>query len=180
VTDFKKHIEKAKQGDEEAFNFLYAELYTPVFKYTLSRTRHRETAEDITSEVFLKFYGALERYELTTESPLSYLFTISKNLIINHGKKKKSSNFEEGEEYNIPSDNKTQLESAIESEEVGMILELMNELEETQAEVIRLKFLSDLSTKEVAETLQKTEANIRQLESRALRKIREKINERYV
>jgi RNA polymerase sigma-70 factor (ECF subfamily) len=75
-------ILKAKQGDKEAFELVYIELYTPLYRFVLSRSRNVQTTQDICQDTFMRFYEALPRYEPDTH-PLAYLFTIAKRLLIN-------------------------------------------------------------------------------------------------
>ena len=170
-------IEKAQSGDKEAFGVIYSELYAPVFRYAYIRTRNNEHSEDIAAEVFLKFYSALDSYSSQKESPLPYLFTITRNLLINDGKKKKTELFEDGAEEQIRDTTRGQMDKSILDEDVKHIMSKMSELAPDQREVIELKFLSELSSREIAELLSKSEANVRQLESRGLRRLRELCNE---
>jgi RNA polymerase sigma-70 factor, ECF subfamily len=173
VIDFKELVEKAQAGDMAAYGSIYTEMYTPVFKYVFARTRDKELSEDITGDVFMRFLSSLHLYKTQKDTPLSYLFTIARNLLINNGKKKRPVLFEEGVEENIPAGERTELEKQILSEEVSLVLSALEHIQRDQREVLELKFLSELSTKEVAIMLRKTEANIRQLESRGMRKLRE-------
>jgi RNA polymerase sigma-70 factor (ECF subfamily) len=79
-------INKAKIGDKGAFEVLYTNLYTPLFRFVRSRIRDEEKAVDICQEVFLKWYNSLSTYEIKMK-PLSYLMMISMRLIINESKK---------------------------------------------------------------------------------------------
>jgi RNA polymerase sigma-70 factor, ECF subfamily len=173
VIDFKELVEKAQAGNKEAYGTIYSELYTPVYKYVYIRTRSKELSEDITSDVFLRFLSSLHLYTTQKDTPLSYLFTIARNLLINNGKKKKADLFEEGMEENVRDESASALERNIFKEDVAIIMGVLDKLQDDQREVIELKFLSELSTKEVSLLLKKSESNIRQLESRGLRKMRE-------
>jgi RNA polymerase sigma-70 factor (ECF subfamily) len=175
VIDFTDLVQKAQAGDMTAYGILYTELYTPVFKYVFTRTRDKELAEDITGDVFVRFLSSLHLYKTQKDSPLHYLFTIARNLLINNSKKKRPFLFEEGIEENIPSDERSQIEKQILSEDTLLVLHALEQIQRDQREVLELKFLSELSTKEVAHMLRKTEANVRQLESRGLKKLREYI-----
>jgi RNA polymerase sigma factor (sigma-70 family) len=62
---------------------------------------------------------------------------------------------------------------SIQKEEVDRILDTLSLLPDDQAEVIRLRYLGQLETKEIASALGKTEVNIRKIESRALTRLRE-------
>jgi RNA polymerase sigma-70 factor, ECF subfamily len=173
VTDFKDLVEKAQAGDKNAYGTIYSELYTPVYKYVYIRTRNKELSEDITSDVFLRFLSSLHLYTTQKDTPLSYLFTIARNLLINNGKKKKADLFEEGMEENVRDESASALDKNIFKEEISQVMEILSKIQDDQREVIELKFLSELSTKEVSLLLKKSEANIRQLESRGLKKMRE-------
>jgi RNA polymerase sigma-70 factor, ECF subfamily len=175
VIDFTDLVQKAQSGDMSSYGTIYMELYTPVFKYIYARTRHRELAEDITGDVFVRFLSSLHLYKTEKDSPLSYLFTIARNLLINEGRKKRPHLLEEGMEENIPSPGKNEFEKHMLSDDVGEVLTALAQIQRDQREVLELKFLSELSTKEVAIMLGKTEANIRKLESRGLQKLRENL-----
>jgi RNA polymerase sigma-70 factor (ECF subfamily) len=56
-------VEQSKQRDEEAFGILVQKYKTKVFNLAYSFTRDRETADDLTQEVFIKVYYALERFK---------------------------------------------------------------------------------------------------------------------
>jgi RNA polymerase sigma-70 factor (ECF subfamily) len=176
VIDFKTLVQKAQTGDSAAFSILYTELYTPIFKYALSRTRNRELAEDISQDVFVKFLENINSYSSQKETPLPYLFTIARNLIINAALKKKPDLFAEDEEETLVSEEPGELQKLRDREEFNLILETLQILPSDQSEVIRLRYLSELETKEIAEILQKSEVNVRKLESRGLQKIRELLN----
>ena len=173
MIDYKILVEKAQAGDTDAFGTIYNELYSPVFKYAYVRTRDKEHSEDIAGEVFLKFFSSLSSYSSQKETPLNYLFTITRNLLINSGKKKKADLFDEGMEEMVKDETPDQLHQSMHTEETAYILSKLSLIQDDQREVIELKFLSELSTKEVADILSKTEANVRQLESRGLRQLRE-------
>jgi RNA polymerase sigma-70 factor, ECF subfamily len=175
VIDYTDIIEKAKAGDQNAFGLVYTELYTPVFKYIYARSRDKELSENITNDVFMRFYTSIDIYKTQKETPLSYLFTIARNLLINYAKKKRPRPLEDGELETAASPGLNQLESSELAGDVTEMLEALTYIQRDQREVIELKYLSELSNKEIAEMLGKSEANVRQLESRGLRKLREQL-----
>jgi len=62
---------------------------TPVYRYVLMRLHNTDDAEDVVQETFMKAYQAIDRYEDEGKGMLPYLFTIARNLLINHTKKKR-------------------------------------------------------------------------------------------
>ena len=166
-------IYQAKTGDKAAFSALYTELYMPLFRFVKSRTGNHEKALDICQETFLKWYKSLDTYEIKMK-PLSYLMTISMRLVINEGQKKKSLVLEdESEEYIAD-------ESIIDAGELfdfntdfSNIKELFEELNENQKNVLTMRYIADADTETIAEALSTTIDNVRQIESRGLKKLRQ-------
>lgn len=167
----KKLILEAKRGNTEAFGTLYTTLYTPLYRYVISKCRDTELAQDIAQQTFLKFFEALDSYE-PEKSPLAYLFTIAKRLLINHSEKK---TFESFDESLFKSDNDTTL-TVLDETHLRQLAENINSylpsLTNDEQEVIRLHFFAELSYKEISDILDKEEAYIRKIKERALKKLR--------
>ncbi|MEN9551837.1 MAG: polymerase sigma factor SigR [Candidatus Parcubacteria bacterium] len=167
----KKLILQAKNGDTEAFGIIYKELYTPLYRYTISRCKNKDLALDITQQTFLKFYEALSSYEPQT-SPLAYLFTISKRLLINHGEKKTFESFDDTLLETYEDESVSILDEVHIQELSQSIMEYLDRLSKDEQEVIRLYFLSELSYKEISDIMEKEESYLRKIKERALKKLR--------
>lgn len=167
----KKLVLQAKAGNKEAFEELYIKLYTPLYRYTFSKCQNEELTKDICQQVFLRFYEALDSYE-PEKSPLAYLFTIAKRLLINHKEKKTFETFDETL-FETYSDDSVDV---ISETHIHLLAEAVNEyvplLSDTEQEVIRLYFFAELNYKEISETLEKEEVYIRKIKERALKKLR--------
>lgn len=167
----KKLIISAKNGDSKAFEEIYKHLYTPLYRYTFSKCHDKDLALDVCQQTFLNFYGALASYE-PEKSPLAYLFTIAKRLLINHSIKKTHSSFDETllETYSDTS------VAILDDAHVRLLSEKINDylpsLSEQEQEVIRLYFYAELTYKEIGEALEKEEVYIRKIKERALKKLR--------
>jgi RNA polymerase sigma-70 factor (ECF subfamily) len=170
-------IRRAKAGDRKAFDMLYRTYFTPLFRYVFVRLKTREDAEDVVQETFLKAYQALPRYEHSRDTMLPYLFTIARNLLINHTKKKRPET--------LPSEDIDRYTGSEETSHMSEALELraelaavMDVLSDTEREVIELKFFGEQSYTEIAVLLEKREDAVRQHVARAMKKMRSKIEER--
>ena len=167
----KKLIISAKNGDSKAFEEIYKHLYTPLYRYTFSKCHDKDLALDVCQQTFLNFYGALASYK-PEKSPLAYLFTIAKRLLINHSIKKTHSSFDETllETYSDTS------VAILDDAHVRLLSEKINDylpsLSEQEQEVIRLYFYAELTYKEIGEALEKEEVYIRKIKERALKKLR--------
>ncbi len=167
----KKLILQAKSGDVEAFGSLYQALYVPLYRYVISKCHDNELAVDICQQTFLKFYEALASYE-PEKSPLAYLFTIAKRLLINHSEKKTFETFDETLLENDNDDASKILDEAHIKNLAATIDTYLPSLTSDEQEVLRLFFYSELSYKEISDVLEKEEAYIRKIKERALKKLR--------
>lgn len=161
----------AKSGDREAFDMVYTKLFTPLYRYVMSRAKDKEVAYDICQQAFLNFYTALPRYE-PTSSPLAYLFTIAKRLLINHSEKKVPLPFDETLFETLGDDTV----DIVDETHVRMLATSINDflpaLTEDEQDVVRLYFYGEFSHKEIAEILEREEAYVRKIKERALKKLR--------
>jgi RNA polymerase sigma-70 factor (ECF subfamily) len=167
----KNLILSAKAGNKEDFGKLYSLLYVPLYRYVISKCHDNDLAVDICQQSFLRFYEALNDYE-PEKSPLAYLFTIAKRLLINHSEKKTFESFDETllESYHDTSSDildETHIKNLSES-----INTYLPSLSSDEQEVIRLFFYAELSYKEIHDVLEKEEAYIRKIKERALKKLR--------
>lgn len=167
----KKLILQAKKGDTEAFGALYSTLYVPLYRYVISKSHDVELANDICQQTFLKFYEALGSYE-PEKSPLAYLFTIAKRLLINHKEKKTFESFDETLFEIYSDDTVTIIEEVHIKHLAEHITTFLPSLTDDEQEVIRLHFFAELNYKEISDVIEKEEAYIRKIKERALKKLR--------
>jgi RNA polymerase sigma-70 factor (ECF subfamily) len=73
---------------EEQVSLYFLELNTPVYRYLSYACRHHGDAEEITQEVFLRLYRALEANE-KIENVRHWAFRVARNLMIDRAKRLK-------------------------------------------------------------------------------------------
>jgi RNA polymerase sigma-70 factor (ECF subfamily) len=167
----KKLILQAKKGDTEAFGSLYTTLYVPLYRYVMSKCHDTELTNDICQQTFLKFYEAIHSYE-PEKSPLAYLFTIAKRLLINHTEKKTFTSFDETL-FETYSDDSVMILDEIHIKNLSdTITTYLPSLTDDEQEVLRLYFFSEFSYKEISDIIEKEEVYIRKIKERALKKLR--------
>lgn len=166
----RKLILSAKRGDTGAFASLYTSLYSPLYRYVFSKSSDVELTNDICQQTFLKFYEALDSYE-PEKSPLAYLYTIAKRLLINHWEKKTFEPFDETLLDTLEEDD-TFIDELHIKNLADTINSFLPRLTEDEQEVIRLYFYAELEYKEIAVILSKEEPTIRKIKERALKKLR--------
>ena len=168
-------FQQAKTGDSQAFGRLYEMYFTPVYRFIWLRVREKELADDLAQTVFLKVYEAISQVKDKAGSPLAYFFTVARNTVIDHWRKKKEVLIRQEEDVwiNIPDKAPGPAEQLGRKESANRVLESLDHLSDDQREIIILKFINQLSNKEISELTQRTEDAIRQTQCRALKSLRQ-------
>lgn len=164
-------VERARQGDGEAFGRLYDHYQPSVFRAVYAQTRSRTLAEDLTADTFFRALRAIEAYKLEPELFLAWLLRIARNRVIDH-LKARGTRFEQVRDMSLyedlADDTDTELMLLLERERVRAGLA---GLPASQRRVIELRFLGELSIEEVADLLDTTEGAVKQLQYRGLRNL---------
>jgi len=157
---------EAAQSDPAQFEALYELNFERVYAYVAARVRDRPTAEDVTSEVFHKALAHLPSYEWRGVPFAAWLLRIAANAVIDQAKRA-SREVAAGEDPPEP----TKAEVRV-VEDRARLFRMVRELPETQRQVVHQRFVEQRSIREIAERLGKTEGAIKQLQLRALERLR--------
>lgn len=164
-------IISAKAGQQDALADIYEAYYARVYRFIFYRVSHKETAEDITEEVFIKAFSGLKNLE-QLEAFEGWLFQIARNLVIDYYRKKKQlvplDSVENTLEYdtNVVDIINLQIEQSI-------LIKLLKELNDEQRSVIKMKFFEELDNSTIATILNKTEGAIRVIQHRAITRLKD-------
>lgn len=173
--ELKELILRAKNGDGQSFSVVYEQFYTPIFRYFWGRTGDKELSEDLTQDVFLKGYKAIGNYTARKVSPLAFFYTIARNCLVDHWRRKLPERIEDELLNNIMDQKGKTDQLAIDRENEKILKRGLDVLTIEQREVLTLKYLNDFSTKEIAVVVEKSEEAIRQILVRALRVMKQEL-----
>jgi RNA polymerase sigma-70 factor, ECF subfamily len=157
----------AKDGDAEAFGHLYEAYLDRIYRYIYFRVTDEQTTEDLISQVFMKAWENLDRYQPSGRPFIAWLYTIAHNTVIDHYRTRKETVAIENT-VSLASDAPSpheQVELHFEAENLRAALQTLTP---EQQQVIVLKFISGMTTDEIARQLQKSAGAIRALQMRAL------------
>jgi RNA polymerase sigma-70 factor, ECF subfamily len=168
--DVKTIAVRASNNDPTAFTYLYRLYFSQVFTFISFRVSNREDAEDLANTVFEKALGAIDRYRPKPAQFSTWLYTIAKNCIIDHYRKRRLPLDDEAEAASVPMRDLTcdPLACVLNEERRRTLREALRELTEEQREVIECRFFFELSIQETAELMTKTEGAVKALQFRAL------------
>ena len=165
-------IQKAQEGDPIVVSALYERYQRGIYRYLYYRVGDPQTAEDLTSEVFLRMIEALSNYDNQNISFQAWIFQIARNLSIDHYRKMGVRRDVQLED-NYPELGDEPLELIAQELTSEKLSHALVELPDNQRDVIIMRFISGMPTGEVAQVLHKSEDSIKGLQRRALLALRE-------
>ncbi|HET9163827.1 MAG TPA: sigma-70 family RNA polymerase sigma factor [Solirubrobacterales bacterium] len=158
------------------FGSTYVEQVGAVYAFFAYRLSARDDAEDLTQQTFERALRAWSRYDETRAPVGTWLMAIARNLLVDHyrargGSRRKS--------LDIVGEERLGVEWP--QERLGLDPDLARALGDLSARdrgVIALRFGADLTGPEIAEATTLTLANVQQILSRSLRRLRAALEER--
>jgi RNA polymerase sigma-70 factor (ECF subfamily) len=176
ISDLRKQVKSAARGDENAAAVLFDAYYGRVFRYAYGRLGNESDAEDVAAETFARVVRDLGKFRWKGAGFEAWLFRIASNLVIDRTRKASKEMVDEAmvaeREAVAPDSPETEV---LRRELAADLSSLLDALVPEQREVLLLRFAADLDTIDVARVMEKNTNAIRQLQFRALQKIREKM-----
>lgn len=165
-------VMEAKRGNAGAAGRLYDRHHLSIFNYIYARTSHRQVAEDLTGEVFIRMIRHLSEYEERGIPFRAWLYRIASNLVKDHYRRSENAPLPlfAAEEVNAPMNSP---DSVVEQTlTIASVQKALAAIDEAQRDVVILRFLAGMSLKEVALTLDKSVGAVKSLQHRGLLALR--------
>jgi len=161
-------IAKIDAGDTEAFGALYDLFVDSVYRFIFFRTHHRETAEDLTSQVFTKAFTKISSFDRRQKFG-PWIFRIARNSVIDHWRTHKST-VDLEEAFEISSSTNIQRDFELQ-EKLKQAQKILNSLPPDHRELVVMRLWDGLSYAEIAAITGRSEANLRVAFSRIMARI---------
>jgi len=160
-------------NDQAAFIELYRKYYDAVFRYCAHRLFERTTAEDITSQVFLKVVENFGRFKGNEQQFRNWLYRIATNAINGHVRKtaRRNNLLKNVAERTAEADS----DCGDPSEKLALLRQSVFALKPRYQAIIILRFFENLKLTEIAEVLASSPGTVRSQLARALAKLRKKL-----
>jgi RNA polymerase sigma-70 factor (ECF subfamily) len=171
--DERELVERAK-GDPSAFGELYDRYFLQIYRFVYSRVRDQATAEDVTSEVFMKALRGLGRYQDTGRPFSAWLYQIALNAIADKFRAARPA--DDIDDQHDLSDGTSLEEVAAQRDELRRVWQLVERLPHHQRTAMVLKFQEDLKIEDIAATMGKTPGAVKLLIHRGVARVREQID----
>jgi len=172
-TDIIILVEKAIEGNVEAFGELYGIFLDRIYRYVFYQVRDRMTAEDITEEVFIKAWNAISSCKGKEKTFSAWLYRIAHNRVIDIFRSREKEQLIEMDPVAEAGSTELEVETEIDHRE---LFDSIAELPPNQKQVIILKYIEGLDNREIERIMGKKQGAIRILQMRALARLRERLN----
>lgn len=172
-------VKRSCAGDSVAFGQLYERLVDRVYRYIYFRVTDDQTAEDLTSKVFLKAWEHLPRFKAGESPFIAWLYRIAHNTVIDYYRTKKET-VHLDEIADLPSSRPLpdeQYDTRFDAQSLRGALQRLTDL---QREVVTMKLIDGMRTEEIAAKLKKSPGAVRALQMRALQSLATIMQERQV
>ena len=164
-----RRLIEACQQEPGRFAQLYERYFNRVYAFALVRTANRTAAEDVTAETFRLAFQNLSRFEWRGVPFSAWLFRIAANAATDLGQQTaRHTTLDE-----LPNGPSESWEAAfIEVELRVQLFALVRRLPGDQQKIIVMRFAQEMSIKEIAAAVGRSEGAVKQLQFRAFEKLR--------
>ncbi len=169
--NIKELVKKAKLGSPNAFAEIYDCYFPQIYRFIFLKVSNKEESEDLSQQVFIKAWESIENFKERGFPFSSWLYRIARNLVIDfYRTNKKSIELDENiliRDSSLDIDNKLFISFA--GKEISKAFSFLTS---EQKEIIILRFVQELSYKEIAKIMDKNQPALRILHYRAINKLK--------
>lgn len=162
-----------KNLSKQQFIKSFEMYHTFVYRYVFLKVNNKHIAEDLTQEVFLKLWKTRKNFDKSKSQLKTWIARIAHNLVVDYfrsNKEKLNLNLDEVKETLVSSDNEN-IDNKIE------LVKYLKTLDELSQQVIILKYIEGFEIDEISKIINKKYDATRMLIFRAIKKLKETINE---
>lgn len=172
-------LNRAGQGDTEAFGLLYERYVGRIYNYIYYRTGNPFDAEDLTARVFFRAMHHIKNYQNRGLPFSAWLYRIAHNLVANwhrDNSRRKEIPLDEGIGFRSLAEEHPEA-ALLQNEERERLLKMIRKLPPDRQQLLILKFVEHLSNAEIGQIIGRTEGAVKSLYHRTLLSMRGELEE---
>lgn len=170
-------LAQARLANQEAIMEIYESYQPPIYQFIRMQVGDSSLAEDLTSDVFLKFIEAIRKGKAPRHSLRGWLFRVARNLVYKHYGKVKQFPTTTLDEWLPASSYENPEVQFMRSLNIEQAREALRMLSSEQQEVIILRFGQFLSLEETADIMGKRVGAVKSLQFRAVNTLRKMLQQ---
>lgn len=161
-------MELYQSSDYLAFEILYQRHSGRIYKFLISKVG-TEVGEELLQEAYTRIHKFRDKY-IAQLPYLPWVFTIVRNLLKDYYKKAETQTIKNS--ASLDSHNTETNYELTESDSLSQLNAILENLPKNQQRAVRLRYLDDWTFEKIAEDIETSPENVRQLISRGIKKIR--------
>lgn len=168
-----KQMRLTRRNDDE-LRRVYREHVDAVYAF-LAYSVGRDHAEDLTASTFERVIKAWGRYDASKASERTWILSIARNALIDHYRRQSHRTATSLDEHPVLAESLAASGDPIaQALSADAFSSWLRDLADREREVLAMRYGADLSAAEISALLNLSEANVHQISSRAIRKLRER------
>ena len=164
------------KANPQAFARLYDRYAPNIYRYLLSRLGNVAGAQDVTSQTFLRAFEMFPRYRHQGYFS-AWLFAIARSKYVDYLRKTKNRAGTSIDHIQDPQEDL--LQRVIHSERLAELKMVIGRLSEEEQELLRLRFVADLSFAEMASLLERNEEAVKKTLYRLLARLQSQMEDQH-
>jgi RNA polymerase sigma-70 factor, ECF subfamily len=169
-------LQRARALEEAALGEIFDTYYPVLYRYVYHHIRHRETAEDLTAEVFTRMLEQLANGGGPGEHLKAWLYRVAYNIVVDQSRRQVHRNHDPLDERTALADGDMERQ-AQQSIHRDRARDALGQLTPDQRAVLILKYLEGYGNREVAQMMGTTIGAIKALQYRGLQAMRRCLGE---
>ncbi|NIA18425.1 MAG: sigma-70 family RNA polymerase sigma factor [Actinobacteria bacterium] len=164
---------------KEIFINAYDEYFDQIYRFIYFKVGNAEDAQDLTSAAFLKAWNYVKDNKIKNKTLRALIYKIARNTVIDFYRSKTAGGQNSAAisslngAINIADEKQDIISQAELASDMSLVEKGMMELKDEYREIIILRFTEELSISEIARILEKPKGNVRVLTYRALKALRD-------
>ena len=174
-------LNRAAQGESDAFGLLYERYIDRIFNYVYYRTGNLHDAEDLTARVFQRAMNHIRNYTDRGVPFSAWLYRIAHNLVANwHRDRSRRQEIPINDVPILPSKGDHPERNLVRSQEEESLLRLIRRLPPERQNLLILKFVENMSNAEIGAIMGRSEGAVKSLYHRTLLALRDQIGDQKI
>ena len=174
AADLVRLLAAVGQGDQAAFEQLYAATRAKLYGVVLRILRRHDLADEVIQETYLKIWGSAGTFNPAMASPITWMVTIARNRAIDLVRKRSEVSIEEEPEaMDVAADLPNPLAARELSEDLKRLMGCVGALDGDRQQMVLLAYYNGFSREQLAAKFEKPVNTIKTWLRRSLLEIRE-------
>lgn len=168
-------MRKSLSNASKIFERIYDQYIEKIYRFIYLKVSSREQAEDLTSEVFSRYWKQLKQGE-KIKNPQAFLYRISHNLLVDYYREKSQTKLVPIQACQVADPAADLEEKAVLGSDIGEVRLALANLSPDYQNVIIWRYLEELSVPEIAKISGKSAGAVRVMLHRGLQILKDRLN----